>query len=95
MENPRDNPIESLKKTLTQALNTEEDMERQQAKLNELVAENPERANSYQVRSWQENINQMHQESRISRMITEEALNRRLLLADIAAEKATENSAEN
>ena len=95
MGNPRDNQVENLRKTLQYALDTEREMARQQERLNELIAENPEAATSYQIRSWQEHIHQIREESRVSRLITEEALNRRLLLADIAAEKAAEIAADN
>ena len=86
MTNPRDDPITTLRKQLQYALDALAEMDRQQAKLEAVLAENPEAAGSYQNRQWQEMINQVREESRISKLLCEEALNRRQLLMEQAAD---------
>jgi hypothetical protein len=88
MMNPRDDPINTLRKQLQYALDALAEMDRQQAKLDALLAENPEAAGSYQNRQWQETINHTREESRISKLLCEESLARRLLLADQAADNS-------
>jgi hypothetical protein len=80
VSSPRDNPIETLKKNLQYALDNLAEMARQQAKLDQQIAENPEAAGSYQVSQWQAMIDQQREESRISRLLCEEALKKRPLI---------------
>ena len=73
------NPMDSIKKTLSLALDAQEDMDRQQEQLNELVAENPEAATDYKVRQWQALIDTIRAEAQENQRLCEEAISRGLI----------------